>query len=274
MANYELGMCHERLSPSEPHKALTAYAESLPLFSALQSEFSHKSLPKSSGKLDFTFFHQLRELWRWVERLLWRAVVLSSRTTDLQTDDEMLWIWLGHYASCGTFWPSTFRTAHRSTVYAIHLRALVLKNRFLSPSPLDSSQHTLQQSVTPSTTTPSSASSTFLSLNGQPPTSGSWLHSARTVVHEYRGVLTSSTKFPRAGERNMQVENFVDLCVAVWEAAGANGEQAGWVIDVCACLSPYIMVINQHPDPLVGNPIDVQLIAGFATHVALTVPSR
>lgn len=30
----------------------------------------------------------------------------------------------------------------------------------------------------------------------------------------------------------MKVEDFVDLCVAVWEASGAVGDHAGWVIDV------------------------------------------
>lgn len=45
-------------------------------------------------------------------------------------------------------------------------------------------------------------------------------------------MLNVSTKFPRAGERNVLVEEFVDLCVATWEASGAVGEHAGWVLDV------------------------------------------
>ena len=45
-------------------------------------------------------------------------------------------------------------------------------------------------------------------------------------------MLDITTKFPRAGERNVLVEEFVDLCVATWEASGAVGEHAGWVLDV------------------------------------------
>lgn len=45
-------------------------------------------------------------------------------------------------------------------------------------------------------------------------------------------MLNVSTKFPRAGERNILVEEFVDLCVAIWEASGVKGEHIGWVIDV------------------------------------------
>ena len=52
------------------------------------------------------------------------------------------------------------------------------------------------------------------------------------MIQEYRSVLDVSTRFPRASERNVLVEEFVDLCVATWEASGAVGEHAGWVVDV------------------------------------------
>jgi hypothetical protein len=58
------------------------------------------------------------------------------------------------------------------------------------------------------------------------------VQTARSVVQEYRAILTVSTHFPRAGEKNVKVENFVDLCVAVWEASGEVGDHANWVIDV------------------------------------------
>ena len=222
-------MSHERLSPSEIQTALKAYGNALPLFSYLQSEFTQKSIPKSSGLLDFTVFYQLRELWRWVERLLWRAVVLSSRTTLIYVEGEpepQLWRWLDHYATCSSYWPATFRTDHRSTVYSLHLRALVLKNGIMCPSPLHLSKEPRPAGpspFTPTATAPSSA-----------PITQSDLHSAaRSIVQEYRAILTASTRFPHAGERNVKVEEFVDLCVAIWEAHGATGEQAGWVIDVC-----------------------------------------
>lgn len=54
----------------------------------------------------------------------------------------------------------------------------------------------------------------------------------RKVVHEYQAILGKSTHFPKAGERNTPVEEFVDLCVAGWEAGGASADQANWVLDV------------------------------------------
>ncbi|KAL0066998.1 hypothetical protein AAF712_005987 [Marasmius tenuissimus] len=58
------------------------------------------------------------------------------------------------------------------------------------------------------------------------------MHTARSVIQEYRAILNVSTTFPKAGERNHKVEDFVDLCVAVWEASGGVGEYTGWVLDV------------------------------------------
>ncbi|KXN92633.1 Putative cargo-transport protein ypp1 [Leucoagaricus sp. SymC.cos] len=177
------GMSHEKLYPSEPRRTLT------------------------TGKLDFAPFYQLREMWRWVERLLWRGIVLSARPCEVHQDEttgatESLWQWFGHYATCSAGWPSNFRTAHRSAVATIYLRAFVLRHRVLSESPV------------------------YI------PKTPSWLHQARTLCQDYRAILSASTKFPRAGERNIKVEEFVDLCVAVWEAASGMGEHAGWVIEI------------------------------------------
>lgn len=234
-------MAHERLSPSEPQKALQAYGKMLPFISSLKSDFTVKVSPRSSGTFDFSVFQQQRELWRWVERLLWRAVVLTSQSPERSIDSQPelhLWKWLDCYASCSSSWPANFRTIHRSTVYSIHLRALVLKHGVLSPQ---ASSHALESSKSPSTpsATPSvkavSIASSPSQADSQSTVASSWLQSARKVVQEYRAVLTESTKFPRAGERNWKVEDFVDLCVAIWEAHGAVGDYAGWVIDV----SPY-----------------------------------
>ncbi|KAJ3560060.1 hypothetical protein NP233_g11081 [Leucocoprinus birnbaumii] len=202
------GMSYEKLYPSEPLRALKAYQIALPLFTILTSEFTLPSSTQATGKLDFTPFYQLRELWRWVERLLWRAIVLSARLYEVHEDEptngspESLWVWFDHYAKCSAGWPATFRTAHRSTVTTIYLRAFVLRYRVLSESPV------------------------YI------PKTPAWLHQARTLCTDYRMILSASTKFPRAGEKNIKVEEFVDLCVAVWEAAGGMGEHAGWVIDI------------------------------------------
>jgi len=205
------GMAHERLHPDEPEAALKAYSEAIPLFQSLRSEFTSKSVPQPSGKLDFGPFQQLRELWRWVERLIWRAVVLSSKTTQIQplsegTESQPLWIWLGHYKTCSAFWPANFRTSHRSAITSLYLRALILQH---GPPPTSSSVATNRLSKPQS-----------------------WVTEARSIIQDYRAILSASTRFPRAGQQNSKVEEFVDLCVAVWEAAGGHGEQASWVIDV------------------------------------------
>jgi hypothetical protein len=61
-----------------------------------------------------------------------------------------------------------------------------------------------------------------------------WRSKARSLAQDYRGVLSVCTKFPRAGEKTVEVEEFVDLCIAVREASGGIGERANWVIEVCA----------------------------------------
>ncbi|KAF5331811.1 hypothetical protein D9611_008907 [Ephemerocybe angulata] len=205
------GMSHERIEPQSPTKALRAYHAAIPAFRVLQSaDFASLiSTPARlpSGKLDYTPFIQLRELWRWVERLLWRAICLSSRTSNAQsseddTDEEhSLWMWLEKYTVCSASWPPNFRTEHRSTISSIYLRALVLR-------------HGIPKGQQAS------------------PEKPLWMQTARSVVQDYRAILNVSTSFPKAGERNVKVEEFVDVCVSVWEASGAVGEHAGWVLDV------------------------------------------
>ncbi|KAJ7854317.1 hypothetical protein B0H14DRAFT_2756738 [Mycena olivaceomarginata] len=202
------GMSNEKLYPAEPDKALAVYSTALPLLSQTASELISTPITSasSSGKVNFASFTRFRELWRWVEYLIWRAVALGARICDITREDthNVLWSWLAHYSLCSAAWPAAFRPAHRCTVSSLYIRALVLRNRI--PLPLLPTVEV-----------------------GKPPR---WLHTARAVIQEYRAILSVCTRFPRAGERNVKVEEFVDLCVAVWEASGAVGDYAGWVIDV------------------------------------------
>ncbi|KAJ7235094.1 hypothetical protein B0H12DRAFT_1238874 [Mycena haematopus] len=196
------GMANEKLFPSEPDKALAVYSSALPLLSMTESELVPNAAPiASSGKLNFTSFTRFRELWRWVESIIWRAVAVGARICDINREDthNVLWSWLAHYSTCSAYWPSNFRTAHRCMISVLYLRALVLRNGNPHP-PTDI---------------------------GKPPP---WLHTARSVIQEYRAILSVCTRFPSAGERNVKVEDFADLCVAVWEASGAIGDYAGWVL--------------------------------------------
>ncbi|KAG6840608.1 hypothetical protein C0991_005556 [Blastosporella zonata] len=208
------GMSHEKLSPQDPKVALKAYSAALPLFEALGGIFADPTSSASTPSANTKIFLQQRELWRWVERLLWRAIVLSARVANpdsksTATSHEDVWTWLRLYAGCSIYWPATFRTSHRSTISVLYFRATILRYHPLhAPSP-----------------SPQPTTSTTGGEKG-------WLHAARTVVNDYRAILGVCTTFPRAGERNVRVEDFVDLCVGVWEAGGASGDGAGWVIDI------------------------------------------
>lgn len=212
-------MSHECIAPADPQKALDAYLTALPLISGAIADIppSVSAQPASNTyvgptAVDTTSFGRYRELWRWVERLLRRAIILASRLCDVRkrsNDATSIWSMLDRYHSCSAHWPPTFRPAQRSTIAVLHLRAFILHAQ-ASPS----------ESAIP------------ISRAGvEKP--HRWISAARSVIQEYRAILSVSTHFPKAGERNVQVEDLVDLSVAVWEADGAVGEYAGWVIDVC-----------------------------------------
>lgn len=201
-SHFFVGMSHERLSPEDLEKAFSAYAAAIPLINMVVSELQGSF--NTPGNALATTFPKYRELWRWTERVLRRAIVLAARLCDLsnvEEDDHSLWTLFDLYRGCSAHWPPTFRPHLRSSVATIQARAFVLRARVV-PSDL---------------------------LKAKAPR---WISSARSVLQEFRSLLNVSTHFPRAGERNARVEDFVDLCVAVWEADGSIGEQAGWVIDV------------------------------------------
>jgi hypothetical protein len=225
-------MCYEKLYPLDPKKALSSYRAALPLISVAATEFSFSPpVPPSQtigAKSELTPFLRFRELWRWVDRLMWRAIVICARTNNILLEDaenaepeESLWTWLKHYSRCTLNWPSDFRTAHRSTISVIYLRALAIKHgRSLHSS----------MPVTP--------------VSSRAKKMPAWLEEARSVINTYRSILNITTKFPRAGEHNNKVEDFVDLCTAVWESAGAIGEHANWFIDVSHLLTNSVPYVN------------------------------
>lgn len=202
-------MSHERISPQDPQAALSAYLTAVPLLNAMLPELqrglasgSTQTLPAASGT-----FLRYRELWRWVERVLRRAIILSARFNNF-IEDAFHWTLQSIYLACSAHWPTSFRPELRATVATIHLHAFILRARFLAPDVLKVKFPR-------------------------------WISSARSVLQELRALLSTCTQFPRAGERNTRVEDFVDLCVAVWEADGAVGEYAGWAIDVSVSSASY-----------------------------------
>jgi len=203
---FVIGMSYEKLS--EPEKAIEAYSAALPLLNVVEIEIPRTFTPSHSSSASFEDYC---EVWRWTERLMFRAISLLSRVSCLDDRDGLIWTMFTHYHACSAHWPVKFRARHRSIVAVLHLRALVIH---------------FQTSST--TATPISS---IQSAN-----SSQWLGTARSVINEYRTILDSCTCFPKAGERNVKVEDFVDLCVAVWETSGAMSDRVHWVLDV-RCVS-------------------------------------
>ncbi|KIJ67164.1 hypothetical protein HYDPIDRAFT_25637 [Hydnomerulius pinastri MD-312] len=198
-----LGMCHEKLDPSSPEKAIQIYSSCNPLLNIIEFEIPRTLSAQSSPS---SFIHY-RELWRWAERLMFRAITLLARVRHLDDPEGLLWNFFTHYESCSAHWPPTFRTGHRSIIAVLHLRSLIIRFR-----------------ASPGTVIPN------YSLQTEKPPQ--WLNTARSVINEQCTILDKCTRFPKAGERNVKVEDFVDLCVAVWEASGAMSDRARWVIDI------------------------------------------
>jgi hypothetical protein len=213
------GMSLEKLMPADTSKILSVYLSGIQALPTIESNISRtfptNPLPAQSsgtGYINDPSFTRYRELWRWVERLLRRAIVAASRTCSLNGEQEpILWTLLSQYQTCSTYWPPTFRAKHRSAVAVLFIRALILRAR-LTRQPL-LALHTY-----------------FGSGNSDVPVTASTV--ARRAIQGYRDILNASTRFPRAGERNDKVEELTDLCVAVWEAGGSKSDDAAWVMDV------------------------------------------
>ncbi|KAH9027295.1 hypothetical protein EDB84DRAFT_1272726 [Lactarius hengduanensis] len=213
------GMSLEKLTPADTSRILSVYliaTQALPTIeSNISRSFPLNPLHASSsgpGHIDTPSFSRYRELWRWIERLLRRAITVAARICSLNsTQEAVLWMLFSQYQTCSAHWPPTFRSAHRSTVTELFIRALVLRARLPGRPPPSFYAHfrpgTLDVRVTASLV-------------------------ARRAIQDYRDILNASTHFPKAGERNVKVEELTDLCVAVWEAGGSKSGDAAWVMDI------------------------------------------
>ncbi|KAG8760065.1 hypothetical protein FRC14_004164 [Serendipita sp. 396] len=186
------GMAMEKLGHEE--EALNVYYAALPL---LQNLRMARSTPIQDPQQVDPSFLKYRELWRWSERLLWRASCLASRFSPI---DRAMTVFRAYATQAQTF-PPTFRPNHRGVVTNLHLHALLL-----------------------------SFPGSLVVIPGQ--TRLSWITEARTLLGEYRMVLAKCTAFPRAGERNILVEEYCDGVMAVWERSGAMGKEAQWAIEI------------------------------------------
>lgn len=225
-------MCHEKLQPHNPELAIQAYVSAIPLLIIIEKEIPRSLSPYASP----SSFAQYRELWRWVERLMFRAITLLARTRHLDHHQGLVWNFFTHYNSCSIHWPPTFRASHRSIIAVLHLRALVI-------------------GFSPTTSSPSESEQPL-----------QWSNTARSIITEYRTILDKTTHFPRAGERNVKVEDLVDLSVAVWEASGATADGAQWFIDVSYSFTSTSSTLRQRIRSSGGPPDSPStLIASFDT---------
>ncbi|KAI0300126.1 hypothetical protein B0F90DRAFT_1848180 [Multifurca ochricompacta] len=210
------GMSFEKITPAETSRILSAYlvaTQALPIIeSNISRSFPPNLLHIGPGHPNSPSFTRYRELWRWTERLLRRAIITASRVCSLNDAQEaVLWTLFSQYQTCSAHWPPAFRAEHRSTIATLFIRALILRARLSGHPPPSLFVHlrtgTLDVPVTTSMV-------------------------LRRAIQDYRGILNASTRFPKAGEHNVKVEELTDLSVAAWEACGTKSGDAAWVMDV------------------------------------------
>ena len=250
------GMSLEKLAPADTSKILSVYLIATQALPTIESNIS-RSFPlnpqhassSGPGHIDTPSFSRYRELWRWIERLLRRAIVIATRICSLNsTQEAVLWMLFSQYQTCSAHWPPTFRPAHRSIVTELFIRALVLRARLPGRPP--PSFYTYFRPGTPDVQTTASVV-------------------ARRAIQDYRDILNASTHFPKAGERNVKVEELTDLCIAVWETGGSKSGDAAWVMDVR--FSPGLrrkLLTQVDPDPLVGDTPNFQRCPRVPTYDA------
>jgi hypothetical protein len=108
-------MAYEKLE--QPTEALASYELALPLL----DELSVPRVPSTStSPTPDPSFTKYRELWHWVERILWRVSVLASKRSYIHT----ALAYLRKYNSFTLYYPAFFRSGHRGVVTMLHLKAL------------------------------------------------------------------------------------------------------------------------------------------------------
>lgn len=119
--------------------------------------------------------------------------------------------YLQTYCSYAHRWTIPFRPRGVGIVHTLLLTSLALAPPFALPSSLTITNPVLLPSSLPRS---------------------SWHRQAQSTADFYLKVLDASTKFPRAGEKNEHIHDFVDLCIAIWERGGCLESEAPWVIDI------------------------------------------
>ncbi|KAF9509208.1 hypothetical protein BS47DRAFT_1397092 [Hydnum rufescens UP504] len=119
-------------------------------------------------------------------------------------------------------------TLGNGLIYTLFIRALCLSSSFTSlPQPMP---------ITPaSLSTPISVadeSGYSQAASSDPAQKVAWYAECRVLAEEYRRILEVVTRFPKAGEQNTLVNDFVDMSVGIWERGGCDEAQTDWIIDI------------------------------------------
>ncbi|KAF8321268.1 hypothetical protein DL93DRAFT_2052034 [Clavulina sp. PMI_390] len=211
------GRCMSQESLNHVSDALKAYdagAKLIETLGLIPSSHGSISTTAKSEKSDAASFRDQRELWRWVERLLRRRAIVASQRLPV----EVALPYLKIYRDYAYRWPPTFRPIGAAAVFSLYLRGLCLAPPFPRPTSL---------SISNSTSLPSPTSGSVVAARRK-----TWYQDAHECAEQLQKTLEASTVFPRAGEVNWDVNDFVDLCMGIWERGGCDEQEAEWIIDV------------------------------------------
>lgn len=202
-------------------EALACYTEAIRLYSDLPSlviplanSFLVKEAPLESTFNNSTFMG-LREAHRWVARALCRGSVLAAR----QPHVDVTLRFVRSYHAIAQLWPSTFRPSQRSFMLKLYLSAL--HNSYI-PHPSSRASPGFQWLVFPMPST--------IMPNGT--VAQIWSREAVTAMEQGMVLLGQVTEFPKAGNINWRVVEFMQACVRLWERSGYQQSVASQAIKV------------------------------------------
>lgn len=205
------GLCYELCQQPQAERALEAYREATNLFASLPDltrSFNESFLNTEPSLLrQPSSFSTYREAHRWISRALSRGTVISARSTHLHTTLAFA----RTYHLIAREWPTSFRPRQRQVMLSIYLRVL-------------------HAAYMPYPALPPKKGTRWFVFDKEFPAKGSmadiWLRESRAVMSQGQRLLNETTKFPKAGEVNWLVVNFIQRCVELWERSGLLEQEA------------------------------------------------
>lgn len=145
--------------------------------------------------------------------------------------------YLRAYRRYCSHWPVTFRPLGTGLINTLLTIALCQTTPFPIPHNLSISNPSTHTSSADNadaySSAPTTAATSETGHHSINTSRAQWYRECRAIAEDYQKVLGAATQFPRAGERNVDVENFVDLVMGVWERGGCVEGETEWIIEVC-----------------------------------------